>query len=352
MPPEPADLLARLEAAGAEKRANPLHPSKAELMLASTGRLPTASGYLYELKFDGYRVLAGRTKGRAFLQYRRGSDGVRTWPELAGALESLPFTDVIVDGELVVEDEGRASFHLIQKRFGLTNPGAIAAAMAQYPARLLAFDLLAVADLDVRPVLLSERKAAVQEILTGAPPVLKYVEHATEGADLYRRSRELGGEGVVAKRADSRYQGGRGPAWVKVRLNPTMDFAVVGYSMPGERAQALHVGGYRDGELVYVGIVRGGLPRGFIEKADALLRPTAVESPACQGVEADVAETWVEPRVVVEVGFAEFTPTGVMRHSEFVRLRPDKAPAECVLDDGMGSGIDGRPIHSRRSRWG
>jgi bifunctional non-homologous end joining protein LigD len=321
-------------------------------MLASPDQLPTGPGWIYELKYDGYRVLAGKDRGTPFLRYRRGSTGIAAWPEIAAALECLPYQDLVLDGELVVRAAGEASFHLIQKRFGLRKPAIIAEAMKSYPATLLVFDLLALEELDARPLKLTERKTTLADVLTGAAPALRYVEHTDDGAHLYGRSRALGGEGVVAKRADSHYQGGRGSAWVKVRLNPTMDFVVVGYSLPGERAPALHVGGYHEGELIYVGTVRGGLPRGFIEKADALLRPTTVPAPPCRGVEPDVAETWVEPRVVLEVGVAEVTPSGVLRHAEFVRLRPDKRPSECALGEGVGAGIEGRPIHSRRSRWG
>ncbi len=345
-----ADPMALLAAAGARPRATPF--ASFELMLASAGKLPSGPGWIYELKFDGYRVFAGKEHGRPFLRYRRGSQAIATWPEIQAALDTLPHDDVILDGELVVTSGGRASFHHIQRRFGLTKPAAVAEAMTAYPARLLVFDLPALGTLDARPAPLVARKAALRAVVTGASEALHHVGGAEDGADLFRRARELGGEGVVAKRADSVYRGGRGPAWVKVRQNPTMDFVVVGYTLPGERATALHVGGYRDGVLVYVGILRGGLPRGFVEKADALLRPTALSAPACIGVEPDVAETWVEPRVVVEAGVAEVTPSGVLRHAEFVRLRPDKRPEECALGDGVGAGIDGRPIHTRRSRWG
>src|SRR5207244_3002901 len=159
--------------------------------------------WVYELKFDGYRVLAGKQHGRPFVRYRRGAQAAATWPELQAALATLPYDDVMLDGELVVESEGQARFHLIQKRFGLTKPAAIAAAMARYPARLLVFDLLAVDALDVRPVVLTERKAALRDVLTGAPETLRYVAHESDGAELYRRARALGGEGVVAKRVDA-----------------------------------------------------------------------------------------------------------------------------------------------------
>ena len=130
-----------------------------------------------------------------------------------------------------------------------------------------------------------------------------------------------------------------------------MDASVVGYSLPGARVAALHLAGFHDGKLVYAGSVRTGFPRGFIEGAHAHLRTIARPDPPCVGVEADVAETWVQPRIVVEVGYVEPTPGGVLRHAEFVRLRPDKAPEECLLPEGFGAGVEGRPVHQRRARW-
>ena len=323
-------------------------------MHATAGSLPDGTGWLCEVKYDGYRVLAGMTAGRPRIHYRRGSEGTESWPEIAAALALLPWDHVILDGELVVLDGDRPTFSRVQERFGVTRRRDALAAARRHPAQLLAFDLLALGDLDLRGLPLVERKSALREVLAGVHPVLRYVDHVegpTKAAELQRRSRELGGEGVLAKRARSRYLPGRSREWIKVRQRPTFDFVVVGYSRPGDRVGALHVAGFHQSQLAYVGSVRTGFPRGFFENAHGLLSTIARPEPPCLGVATDVAETWVEPRIVVEVAYVEATPTGIVRHAEFVRLRPDKAADECRLPEGFGAGIEGRPLHRRRARW-
>ena len=345
-------LRDRLLAVGANP--HPVRISEARLMHATAGPLPLGPGWLYELKADGYRVLAGRQRGRPHVRYRRGSEGTASWPELAAALAGLPFEDLVLDAELVVAEAGRPAFALVQQRFGLTRKREVEHAAARHPAQLLAFDLLALDGLDLRSLPLETRKAALGELLAGQPPTLQCVYHVglTQAQELYERARELGGEGVVAKRLRSLYQPGESKDWIKVRQAATLDAAVVGYSLGGGRVPALHLAGLHASEgLTYVGSVKTGFPRGFLSGAGELLPTIRRPDPPCRGVAADVAQAWVEPRIVVEVGYVEATPTGVLRHATFIRLRPDKPPEECVLPEGFGAGIEGRPLHHRRSRW-
>ena len=341
-------LVAGLLAAGATRR--PVSIAAVPLMLGATGALPTGPAWVFEPKYDGYRVLVGKEDGEPVIRYRRGSFGTSSWPELAASLRDLPFEDVILDAELTVSDGSRPSFGLVQQRFGVTGRAEAARAAEAHPGLLFCFDLLAVDGVDVRGLPLTDRKAALAALLRPFRVAVEFVPATDDGRALFGTARLSGAEGVMAKRRNSTYQGARTGDWIKVRHNATSDLVIVGYSVPGDRVPALHVGGYSGDQLVYAGIVKTGFPRGFVDAADALLRESRRPAPPCKGVATDVAETWVEPSVVAEVAFVEATSSGVLRHAEFVRLRPDKSPLDCVLPEGMGSGIEGRPIHRRRRR--
>src|SRR4029453_16516128 len=208
---------------------------------------------LFELKYDGYRVLASRHgeengQARAELRYRSGLDASHLFPEIARAVRSLPVEDLLIDGEVVVLDEsGRPSLQPLQKRAQLHRTGDIARGAIEHSATYFVFDLLAGEGFDLRPLPLVRRKALLAELLPPAGPV-RYADHVEErGEDLYRAVREAGAEGVVAKRADSAYVSGRSDKWLKVRAEHEEDFVVVGYTLPkGLRTGlgALHLAAY------------------------------------------------------------------------------------------------------------
>jgi bifunctional non-homologous end joining protein LigD len=336
-----AGILADLERLGAPKKA--VQPESVQLMLAETREQPfTAPGWYFELKLDGYRVLAARD-GTSRLLSRNGNDLSDCFPEVIQALSALPFKRLLLDGEVVALDEaGRPSFQRLQQRARLRRGLDVRHAMVENPVTYFAFDLLAVDDFDVRALPLSARKAQLQRLLppTGA---LRFLDHfENEGEVLYEQVQKLGLEGIVAKRAESPYRPGRSATWLKIRTRRSDDFVVVGFSAPkGSRSGfgALQVGLYIDGTLTYTGRAGSGFSDAQLTQVRRKLEASRRADPACVGpIPNEKGITWVEPRVVCEVEFTEWTDEGLLRQPVFLRFRDDKEPEECV-----GSGAPGQP---------
>src|SRR5437773_4317154 len=307
---------------------------EAEPMLAETREQPFAKpGWLFELKLDGYRVRAAHEGGEARLVTRNGHDIAETFPEIARALAALPYDDVILDGELVVPDDaGRPSFQRLQNRARVSRALDVRRAAVETPALLYAFDLLAFAGYDLRPLPLERRKAVLEPIVPAVGPI-KYLEHfATDGEALYAQVVTLGLEGIVAKKADAPYRAGRSPNWLKIRADRTDDFAVVGFTRPkGSRSGfgALDLGAYRDGKLVYAGRVGSGFTAAQLNDVSAALEQGIRPRPAFAGpVPQDAGHTWVEPALIAEVRYKEWTDEGLLRQPVFVRFRDDKPVTE------------------------
>jgi bifunctional non-homologous end joining protein LigD len=294
------------------------------------------AGWLFELKLDGFRLLAGVEEGRPFLRYRRGHDSTALYPEIDLALRAMPYRDLVVDGEVVVLDaSGRPDFGRLQARAMLGRSRDIARACLTHPALLMVFDLIGFDGFDLRGLPLRERKRLLR-MLVADTGVLRYVDHVPErGIDMYASVEQLGLEGVVGKREDSPYRAGRSGDWVKVRSMRIDDFAVVGWTPPSSEGRTgfsgLHLA-MKDGSgWVYCGKVGGGFGERELEEIYQVL----VASPAARyGFEVPEARTsrWVEPRLVCQVRYKEFTHGGSrLRQPVFLRLRDDKGPEECEL---------------------
>ena len=313
-----------------------------EPMLAETRERPfSRPGWLFEVKLDGYRMRVAREHGRARLLTRNGRDATPAFPELARAIEALPFDDLLMDGELVVLDEsGRPSFQRLQNRARISRLPDIRHAAVENPGTLYLFDLLAVEGYDVRPLPLVKRKALLSAMLPKTGP-LRYSEHfADRGEELYEQVVRLGLEGIVAKKADAPYRSGRSEQWLKIRADRSDDFVVVGHTAPrGSRGGfgALHLADYVDGRLTYAGRAGTGFTAAQLEEVGATLERDRRAEPPCVGpVPADGSHTWVEPKLVCEVRYKEWTDEALLRQPVFIRFRDDKKPEECVRR-GAGS---------------
>jgi bifunctional non-homologous end joining protein LigD len=324
--------LKRLKAPQRTVRAEDVPP-----MLAETREEPfSRAGWLFEVKLDGYRMRAVKDEGGARLITRNGNDYTAAFPELARALAALPYTNLLMDGELVIlDDAGRPSFQRLQNRARIGRAPDIRHAAVETPGTLYLFDLMALEGFDLRPLPLVKRKAILKKVLPEAGP-LRYSEHfEQDGEALYDQAVGMGLEGIVAKQADSPYKSGRSESWLKVRADRTGDFVVVGFTAPrGSRGGfgALHLGGYRDGNLVYVGRAGSGFTAQQLKEVADRLEQLATQRPAFEGpVPAEKESRWVTPELVAEVRYKEITGDGLLRQPVFLRFRDDKRAEECVI---------------------
>jgi bifunctional non-homologous end joining protein LigD len=334
-----------LEKLGAPKRN--LRVEDTELMLAETRDQPfSKAGWLFEVKLDGYRMRAACQNGEAILYSRKGLDFAGAFPEIARAVKAIPYEGVILDGELVVLNEsGHPSFGKLQARAKLSGRADVKRAAIEAPATLYVFDLLAFGGYDLRKLPLITRKEILRKILPPTGP-LRYSEHFEKnGEALYEQVVNLGLEGIVAKKADSPYRSGRSSDWLKIRADRIDDFVVVGFSKPrGSRGGfgSLHVGAYKDGRLIYCGRAGSGFSGDQLSEISATLQSLVRKTPPCDPPENGSLpkgpdHTWVEPRLVCDVRYKEFTKDGLLRQSVFVRFRDDKKP-EDVRMPGQGNG--------------
>lgn len=354
-----AEIRRELERLGAPRRR--VDPARLRPMLAESRRRPfSREGWIFELKYDGYRVIAGRGEegeggrrpgglpGRARLFSRSGREITRSFPELARALAALPFESLVLDGEVVVlDEEAHPSFQRLQKRAQLTRPADVERATVQHPATLYAFDLPGFEGYDLRRLPLSERKRLLRRVLPAAGP-LRYTDHLEErGEALYQAVVEKGVEGIMAKKADAPYRSGRSPAWLKIRAQRSADFVVVGYTRPrGSRGSfgALHLAAFDGGRLRYAGRVGTGFTGRQLAEIRGLLQPLERPEPAFSGkVPRGAGHVWVEPELVVEVRYLELTGSGQLRHPAFLRIREDKRPGECEWPEAQGESAGEAP---------
>ncbi|MGH7308035.1 MAG: DNA ligase D [Candidatus Rokuibacteriota bacterium] len=328
-----ATLRARLERTGAARR--DVRPRTASVMLATlVGQPFSRAGWLFEPKYDGVRLLAFRDGTRIELYMRSGQEVTDRYPELVHALQTLPLARFLIDGEIVALDEaGRPSFQRLQARMGLTRPADVERARARVPVSGVFFDVLALDGRDLRALPLSERKACLALLL---PPrgVLSYGEHVAErGEEFFQACCAQRLEGVVAKWADSRYVSGRSRDWLKIKCQLRQEFVIGGYTDPqGSRGcfGALHLGLYEGDRLVYVSKVGTGFDARTLklvwDRLTPLRRPT---SPFAAGTPTGRGHHWVEPKLVGEVRFTEWTDDGGLRHPAFLGLRDDKPAHDC-----------------------
>jgi bifunctional non-homologous end joining protein LigD len=356
----PATLVRReLERLKTPRRAVRLSALKP--MLAETRESAfTRPGWLFELKLDGYRLLAAREGDAAELRTRNGGDLTATFPEVARAVRAIPAERVVLDGELVVLDPaGRPSFQLLQERAHISRAVDARSASVDHPATYFAFDLPGFEDFDLRGLALAQRKRLLRMLLPPLGPVRFLEDFAEEGEKLMEQVARMGLEGVMAKRADSPYRAGRSSEWLKIRSDRAGDFAVVGFTPPkGSRAGigALLLADKVGGKLVYAGRAGSGLTDRQLGELRKRLDPRRLGSPPCGPPVAPAGSagegagppgaagkardwiralpdlkgsSWVEPELVCEVRFKEWTREGLLRQPVFLRFRDDKTVEEC-----------------------
>lgn len=333
--PRSAEIRAELERLKAPEKAPAVRDVK--VMLAETRDEPfSREGWLFELKHDGYRLLAEKRDGEVCLLYRSGRDATRTFPEIARAVMALPYSSFILDGEVVVvEESGHPSFQRLQNRGQIGGALEAEKAAVENPATLFAFDLIAFEGFDARPVPLLDRKRLLERMLPQAG-VIRYTDHVLQrGVDLYGAVAALHLEGIMAKRAAGPYRSGRHADWLKIRVDQTGDFAVVGWKESESRGRpgfaGLHLAVREGNGWSYAGSVGSGFTEKQLNEIRKRLEPFRRDKPVVSGaLPKSGRHVWLDPRLAVEVRFKEWTNDGHLRHPVFLRLRDDKPVEECV----------------------
>src|SRR5579862_3334558 len=246
-------LRTALEEAGAARAR--VDPYAVSAMLAEpSDQAFSRDGWVFELKLDGYRLLAAKAHDEALLLTRNGNDYTTVFPEVARAVKALPLDEFIIDGEVVVLDaSGKPSFALLQQRGHLSAPGDVKRAAVELPATLFVFDLIAAEAFDLRALPLVRRKALLRTALPALGPVRYLDHHEREGEAFLEQVTALGLEGMVAKKADAPYRAGRSSEWLKIKAERSDDFVIVGFTSPkGSRSGlgALQLADFVDGALV------------------------------------------------------------------------------------------------------
>lgn len=299
--------------------------------------------WIFERKLDGVRCLTFRDGGspRLFSRNRRLLND--TYPELAEALNRQRTGRFIVDGEIVALRGGITSFERLQGRMGLSDP--VRARASGIPVFYYLFDLLWLDGYDVTGLELLDRKRALRAALSFGGPI-RYAEHRLrEGEQFYREVCARGLEGLIAKRASSPYVHGRSGDWLKFKCVAEQELVIGGWTDPeGGRAEfgALLVGYYQDGALVYAGKVGTGYDEATLRDLGARLRRLArSSSPFDRGRPPERGTHWVQPKLVAQFGFTEWTRDGKLRHPRYLGLRNDKPAREVVREVGSSVGRHG-----------
>lgn len=316
-------------------RQSRIDPARLKPMLCTRGEAFTHPDWLFEVKYDGFRVIAWKEGQRIALQSRSGKNLSAAFPELIDAVRWLPVDSIVLDGELVIHDRsGRPDFALLQQRAQLNKPIAIAKASLALPATIYCFDLLGLADIDTRNLSLVHRKRWLRRLLPSAG-LLRYVDHMDEqGEALFHHAGKLRLEGIVGKHRNSTYEGKRSPHWIKVPALKTQDFAIIGVrrQKSGLGLGAVHVARKIEGAWIYRGRVGSGLDEAVsISIRDALADSVSAE-PVCPVEDSSALDEWCLPTLVCAVSFKNLTRAGRLRQPVFLELVPDLAADECTDD--------------------
>ncbi len=303
-------------------------PHKIKPMMATlSGEAFDNENWLFEIKWDGYRAIAEIENGKTDLYSRNNISFNEKFSPIAKSLSEIKY-DVIFDGEIVsVDPNGISKFQLLQN-FQKTGEGNLI---------YYIFDIIYLDGYDLRNLQLIERKRIIQKILPDLPNI-KYSDHIEkEGKLFYKIAVEKQIEGILAKNKQSRYQiNKRSTEWLKLKIKAQQEAVICGFTKPkGSRKNlgALILGAYQGHELVYIGHSGGGFTEDELETLKRRLEPLIRKtSPFKEIPKTNTPATWIEPKLVCEISFSEWTEEGLMRHPIYLGLREDKKPEEVVKE--------------------
>lgn len=338
---EKADQQTRILASAASGKVPGFRPVQLATLVDS---VPAGEGWLFEMKYDGYRCLAAVNGESVRLYTRNGLDWTEQFRALVGPFQNLKLKSALIDGEICAFDEkGRTDFSTLKSV--LSNGGRL---------EFFAFDLLETNGKDLTGLPLIERKAKLEKLLAGPgrEEPIQYSSHVRQhGQAVLDALCRDGHEGVIAKRADAPYRGERSRDWLKIKCSKRQEFVIGGWSPSSKRRgfASLLLGSWEGGKLVYRGRVGTGFNQDLLVEIDQKLKKLARRTSPFDAVPDERARdaNWVRPDLVAEIAYAEFTPDGVLRHPSFIGLRDDKASKEVRLEKSRSTGSDGEAIAAR-----
>ena len=311
----------------AKKSASKAPPPFVEPQLATlVDEVPAGTSWIHEIKYDGYRLLLAVGDGVATAWTRNGKDWSDKFKSLVKAAARLP-AGCLIDGEAVaLDDDRKPSFQLLQS----TLKGG-SASLAFY-----AFDLLIDRGEDIRKLPNIERKERLAALLEAVPPPILYGDHIIgRGQEMFEAVCKQGGEGVISKKASAAYSGTRSRNWLKIKCIQRQEFVIVGWSESDKRRgfRSLLLAAKDGRKLTYVGKVGTGFNAKLIEELMERMEPLAIDKAPVEVPRPDrKGAHWIEPKLVAEINYAEFTDDGILRHPSFVGLREDKPASKVVRE--------------------
>jgi DNA ligase D-like protein (predicted ligase) len=307
---------------------------RAPTLATLTDRRFSDPEWVFERKLDGVRGLAFRDGDQVRLMSRNRLSLNNTYPEIVEALAKQDAARFVMDGEIVAFEGRRTSFARLQGRLGITNPDEARA--SRIAVSYYVFDLLHLDGKDTTALPLIERKRLLRNMFQFKDPLRYSTHRVRDGEKAYRTACERGDEGVIAKLADSPYEGRRSTNWLKLKCSRDQEFVVVGYTAPkGSRVGlgALLLGYHEGRDLVYAGKVGTGFDTATLRSLyDRLSRLEQDKPPVTRGPTREPGAHWVRPKLVAQVAFSEWTRDGKLRHPRYLGLRTDKSPDEVVRE--------------------
>lgn len=307
-------------------------------MLAETSEPFNSRDYYFEPKWDGLRCILYISKGKVELQNRNLLMVTKSYPELTGIGQNIASDAAVLDGEIVILENGLPSFEALQNRFGVDNPVQVKALSRKAPTTYIAFDLLHLNGKDIVKQPLSHRRQILTRLVSDGPHILLSQYVPESGKAYFRKAVELGFEGAMAKKVDSPYQMGlRTSDWLKIKQVKTIDCIIAGFTQgTGSRTNsfgALVMAAYdRNRKLIHLGNVGTGFTDVNLKKMMKILKPIQTRTKTIPGeVKAPSSIRWVKPELVAEVGYMQMTRDHKLRLPRFIRIRHDGTPLDCTL---------------------
>jgi len=285
-------------------------------------------GWIYEEKYDGYRILAYKEGSKVTLMSRNDKDRTATYPQIAAAIAHLPARTLLVDGEAVVFDRHKVSrFQFLQQRSD--------------SAKFAVFDCLYLDGKDLRSQPLAARRAVLEKLVSDNPRIFLSRRLGGNGLESYQLAKKRGYEGLVAKDASSFYVERRSPSWLKVKVHQEDEFIIIGFTAPQGARQhlgALLLGAYRGKNgsgkkhLYYVGKVGTGFSQQTLAMLSTRLQPLISKTSVVVNPVKKKDVQYVRTLLVAQIAFQEWTADMKLRQPVFLGLRNDKNPRDVVID--------------------